>query len=100
MIVVTAGFKESLRTGTGTDYSTCTGVCALAVDKMWRILVGKSFDSTPFLYQLLNYSHEQVLVLSRHALLSTTVLPFPRHLDIPSMWHVTLSELARTCRLT
>lgn len=36
-LVVTAGFKESLITGS--EASTCTGVCQLAVDKMWRIIV-------------------------------------------------------------
>jgi PHS family inorganic phosphate transporter-like MFS transporter len=36
-LIVTAGFKESLITGSKT--STCTGVCQLAVDKMWRIIM-------------------------------------------------------------
>ncbi|OCK85365.1 inorganic phosphate transporter 1-6 /Pi cotransporter [Lepidopterella palustris CBS 459.81] len=38
MLCLTAGFKESLLTAK--TYGTCTGVCALAVDKMWRALVG------------------------------------------------------------
>jgi PHS family inorganic phosphate transporter-like MFS transporter len=37
-IIVTAGFKESLKTAS--DYSTCVGVCQLAVDKMWRVIIG------------------------------------------------------------
>ncbi|KUJ15025.1 putative inorganic phosphate transporter PHO84 [Mollisia scopiformis] len=42
-LIVTAGFKESLVTGT--KASTCTGVCQLAVDKMWRVIVG--FGAVP-----------------------------------------------------
>ena len=41
MLFVTLGFKHSLLTAT--KYATCTGVCGLAVDKMWRTLVGKEF---------------------------------------------------------
>ncbi len=36
-LIVTAGFKESLETAS--KASTCTGVCQLAVDKMWRVIV-------------------------------------------------------------
>ena len=43
MLFVTLGFKESLLTSTKT--SNCTGVCALAVDKMWRTLIG--FGAVP-----------------------------------------------------
>ena len=39
MLIVTAGFKESLITAK--SYATCQGVCGLAVDKMWRVLVGE-----------------------------------------------------------
>jgi hypothetical protein len=40
MLVVTSGFKVSLKTAN--TYATCNnGVCDLAVDKMWRVLVGK-----------------------------------------------------------
>jgi PHS family inorganic phosphate transporter-like MFS transporter len=39
MLIVTVGFKESLLTST--DYAHCTGVCGIAVDKMWRVLIGK-----------------------------------------------------------
>ncbi|KAF8860904.1 putative inorganic phosphate transporter PHO84 [Acephala macrosclerotiorum] len=42
-LIVTAGFKESLITGS--KASTCTGVCQLAVDKMWRVIVG--FGAVP-----------------------------------------------------
>lgn len=38
MLFLTLGFKESLLTAT--KYSTCTGVCGLAVDRMWRSLIG------------------------------------------------------------
>ncbi|ORY12184.1 inorganic phosphate transporter 1-6 /Pi cotransporter [Clohesyomyces aquaticus] len=38
MLILVAGFKGSLQTAKG--YDTCTGVCALAVDKMWRALIG------------------------------------------------------------
>jgi hypothetical protein len=38
MLVVTVGFKGSL--STAKSYATCTGVCQLAVDKMWRVLIG------------------------------------------------------------
>lgn len=39
MVIVATGFKESLLTAS--SYGTCSGVCALAVDKMWRVLVGE-----------------------------------------------------------
>lgn len=37
-LICAAGFKESL--STATKNATCTGVCQLAVDKMWRIIIG------------------------------------------------------------
>ncbi|KAL5325867.1 hypothetical protein ACEPPN_007001 [Leptodophora sp. 'Broadleaf-Isolate-01'] len=43
MIVITAGFKGSLLTAK--NYASCTGVCGIAVDKMWRILIG--FGAVP-----------------------------------------------------
>lgn len=43
MLFVTLGFKESLETSTKT--ANCTGVCAIAVDKMWRTLIG--FGAVP-----------------------------------------------------
>ncbi|TGO12229.1 hypothetical protein BTUL_0092g00290 [Botrytis tulipae] len=42
-LIVTVGFKESLLTGS--KASTCTGVCQLAVDKMWRVIIG--FGAVP-----------------------------------------------------
>lgn len=42
-LIVTAGFKGSLESAT--KASTCTGVCQLAVDKMWRIIIG--FGAVP-----------------------------------------------------
>lgn len=36
-LIVTAGFKDSLETAA--KASACTGVCQLAVDKMWRIIM-------------------------------------------------------------
>lgn len=43
-LIVTAGFKESLLTATGTNatavVASCDGVCLLAVDKMWRVIIG------------------------------------------------------------
>ncbi|KAJ5032347.1 uncharacterized protein L3040_008953 [Drepanopeziza brunnea f. sp. 'multigermtubi'] len=38
MLVITVGFKGSLESAT--SYGQCDGVCGLAVDKMWRILIG------------------------------------------------------------
>lgn len=43
MLFVTVGFKESLQSAKTT--ATCTGDCALAVDKMWRTLIG--FGAVP-----------------------------------------------------
>jgi PHS family inorganic phosphate transporter-like MFS transporter len=43
MLFVTLGFKESLLTAKSS--ATCTGVCGLAVDKMWRVLIG--FGAVP-----------------------------------------------------
>lgn len=37
-LIVTAGFKESLETAK--DVGHCSGVCQLAVDKMWRTVIG------------------------------------------------------------
>jgi len=42
-LIVTAGFKESLLTAKKAQ--NCTGVCQLAVDKMWRVIVG--FGAVP-----------------------------------------------------
>jgi PHS family inorganic phosphate transporter-like MFS transporter len=42
-LIVTAGFKESLMTAA--KASACNGVCGLAVDKMWRIIIG--FGAVP-----------------------------------------------------
>ena len=41
MLILVAGFKQSLLTAA--DYAHCTGVCQLAVDKMWRTLIGMFF---------------------------------------------------------
>ncbi|PSR79312.1 major facilitator superfamily domain-containing protein [Coniella lustricola] len=43
MICVTVGFKESLESSS--KLANCTGVCAIAVDKMWRTLIG--FGAVP-----------------------------------------------------
>ena len=37
-LIVTAGFKESLLTAS--NAAKCGGVCGLAVDKMWRVIIG------------------------------------------------------------
>lgn len=37
-LIVTEAFKESLQSAT--DVAHCTGVCQLAVDKMWRTIIG------------------------------------------------------------
>ncbi|KAF2835889.1 MFS transporter [Patellaria atrata CBS 101060] len=42
-LIVTAGFKESLQTAS--SVSECDGVCLLAVDKMWRVIIG--FGAVP-----------------------------------------------------
>jgi PHS family inorganic phosphate transporter-like MFS transporter len=42
-LIVTAGFKESLQTAA--TVAKCDGVCGLAVDKMWRIIIG--FGAVP-----------------------------------------------------
>ncbi|EED20893.1 phosphate:H symporter [Talaromyces stipitatus ATCC 10500] len=42
-LIVTAGFKESLETAA--TVAKCTGVCQLAVDKMWRVVIG--FGAVP-----------------------------------------------------
>ena len=43
MLFITLGFKESLETAP--TLGACTGGCAQAVDKMWRILIG--FGAVP-----------------------------------------------------
>lgn len=42
-LIVTSGFRESLETAK--DVGHCTGVCQLAVDKMWRVIIG--FGAVP-----------------------------------------------------
>jgi PHS family inorganic phosphate transporter-like MFS transporter len=42
-LIVTAGFKQSLITSK--DAAHCTGVCGIAVDKMWRVIIG--FGAVP-----------------------------------------------------
>ena len=37
-LIVTAGFQKSLESAK--DVAHCTGVCQLAVDKMWRTIIG------------------------------------------------------------
>jgi MFS transporter, PHS family, inorganic phosphate transporter len=48
-LIVTSGFKESLETGKTIGKvgaaTNCTGVCQLAVDKMWRVIIG--FGAVP-----------------------------------------------------
>ena len=43
LLCLVAGFKGSLESAK--TYATCTGVCGLAVDKMWRVLIG--FGAVP-----------------------------------------------------
>jgi MFS transporter, PHS family, inorganic phosphate transporter len=45
MLFVTLGFKQSLLTAA--TYAKCTGVCSLAVDKMWRTLIGTESYAVP-----------------------------------------------------
>jgi PHS family inorganic phosphate transporter-like MFS transporter len=47
-LIVTAGFKQSLLTAK--DVAHCSGVCQLAVDKMWRTIIG--FGAVPGLFAL------------------------------------------------
>jgi len=47
-LIVTAGFKESLESAK--DVAHCTGVCQLAVDKMWRVVIG--VGAVPALFAL------------------------------------------------
>ena len=42
-LIVTSGFKHSLESAK--TVGTCSGVCGLAVDKMWRVIVG--FGAVP-----------------------------------------------------
>lgn len=47
-LIVTAGFRKSLESAK--DVGHCTGVCQLAVDKMWRIIIG--FGAIPACFAL------------------------------------------------
>ena len=40
MVCLVSGFKGTLEGAA--SYGACTGHCAVAVDKMWRTLIGKS----------------------------------------------------------
>ena len=42
-LIVTSGFKNSLVTAK--NVGACDGVCQLAVDKMWRVIIG--FGAVP-----------------------------------------------------
>jgi PHS family inorganic phosphate transporter-like MFS transporter len=42
-LIVTAGFKKSLESSK--DFAHCDGVCGIAVDKMWRVIIG--FGAVP-----------------------------------------------------
>src|SRR5437773_6145738 len=42
-LITASGFKESLKTAS--TVATCSGVCGLAVDKMWRVVIG--FGAVP-----------------------------------------------------
>ncbi|MCJ1254123.1 acid phosphatase pho5 [Lignoscripta atroalba] len=42
-LIVVSGFKQSLMTST--NVANCGGVCGLAVDKMWRVIIG--FGAVP-----------------------------------------------------
>jgi len=42
-LIVSSGFSKSLQSAT--SVATCSGVCGLAVDKMWRIIIG--FGAVP-----------------------------------------------------
>lgn len=42
-LIVTAGFKDSLEPAT--SFAKCTGACNIAVDKMWRVVIG--FGAVP-----------------------------------------------------
>ena len=42
-LIVTVGFKESLLSAA--KVSACSGVCGVAVDKMWRVIIG--FGAVP-----------------------------------------------------
>jgi PHS family inorganic phosphate transporter-like MFS transporter len=88
MIILVAGFKESL--ASATSYATCSGVCALAVDKMWRVLVGKKslLPFAPISSHLPIHSHSssslQVSVQFPPASPSTTASPSPKRPATPS----------------
>ncbi|KAI9777503.1 MAG: Inorganic phosphate transporter pho84 [Peltula sp. TS41687] len=47
-LIVTSGFKKSLQSAKGP--ADCSGVCQLAVDKMWRVVIG--FGAVPGLIAL------------------------------------------------
>lgn len=38
MVILAAGFKSTLEQYK--SYAVCTGDCTVAVDKMWRVLIG------------------------------------------------------------
>lgn len=42
-LITARGFEQSLKTAT--TFATCGGVCGLAVDKMWRVIIG--FGAVP-----------------------------------------------------
>ena len=53
MLIVTQGFKGSLEPAP--SYAKCTGACHLAVDKMWRVLIGKLLASSHIANVLLTF---------------------------------------------
>lgn len=75
-----AGFKDSL--STAVSYAKCSGVCGLAVDKIWRVLIGKFLCRLQDPLQLTNFKE---WVLCPPASLCTIVSPSPKLLVTPSM---------------
>lgn len=75
MLCLTAGFKDTLiqvsgtKTPKTTPYQNCTGDCAIAVDKMWRALIGIG----TYIHTLLFHNADNFQVLFQLLLLSTTV---------------------------
>ena len=96
-LIVVAGFKDSLITAA--TVAQCDGVCGLAVDKMWRVMIGFGAVSI-FCVPLSIFFWANELSRFLAAWPCIIDLRSRTRLDIPSMSLVMWPRPAPTSRLT
>jgi PHS family inorganic phosphate transporter-like MFS transporter len=94
-LIVTAAFKSSLETAKTVDH--CGGACNVAVDKMWRIVIG--FGAVPGCIGKSLYVHIANARLTLPQRFTIALLSLKLH-DIPLTLTVTSSKAAPISRLS